>query len=268
MTRELQSTLEASGIEWPASRNHLPCMAQVIQLAFDAFMSSIGVKGRTKSWEAHERVQQFGETASTDIGKSQRLRREDNARINKVSAMRPGLAKIIEKVRISQYFESPELTIIQQTTLAVLITLSPGRRNEFIDCRKAKVRIIVLPIIDVKTRWNSILELLECANRLRELTCYRQQNLEYIAYRPLFTTHDEWTILKYAMEGLSPSRYWTLRISKRCKVIFHHVVTVYSDMFDQMDGVIRDLSKKTTHWKGDLFFAVRVSSTEAVQIVC
>ena len=207
MTRELQSTLEASGIEWPASRNHLPCMAQVIQLAFDAFMSSIGVKGRTKSWEAHERVQQFGETASTDIGKSQRLRREDNARINKVSAMRPGLAKIIEKVRISQYFESPELTIIQQTTLAVLITLSPGRRNEFIDCRKAKVRIMVLPIIDVKTRWNSILELLEFANRLRELTCYRQQNLEYIAYRPLFTTHDEWTILKYAMEGLSPSRY-------------------------------------------------------------
>jgi len=108
MTCELQSTLEASGIEWPALRNHIPYMAHVIQLALGAFMSSLNLKGRTKSWEAHERDQQFGENESMDAGKSQRLRKEGNARINKVSAMRPGLAKIIEKVRISWYFESPE----------------------------------------------------------------------------------------------------------------------------------------------------------------
>jgi len=76
-------------------------MGHVIQLALDAFMSSLGVEGHTKSLEAHERDQQFGENDSIDIGKSQRLRKEGNARINKVSAMRPGLAKIIEKVRIS-----------------------------------------------------------------------------------------------------------------------------------------------------------------------
>jgi len=108
MTRELQPTLEASGIKWPALRNHIPCMAHVIQLALGAFMSSLGVKGHTKSWEAHERDQQFGENESTDIGKSQRLRKEGNARINKVSAMKPGLAKIIEKVRIWRIFESTE----------------------------------------------------------------------------------------------------------------------------------------------------------------
>jgi hypothetical protein len=64
-------------------------------------MSSLSVKGRTKSWEAHERDQQFGVNESIDVGKSQRLRKQGNARINKVSAMRPGFAKIIEKVRIS-----------------------------------------------------------------------------------------------------------------------------------------------------------------------
>jgi len=101
MTRELQSTLEASGIKWPALRNHIPCIAHVIQLAVGAFMSSLSVKGRTKSWEAQERDQEFGENESIDIGKSQRLRKGGNARINKVSAMKPGLAKIIEKVRIS-----------------------------------------------------------------------------------------------------------------------------------------------------------------------
>jgi hypothetical protein len=101
MTRELQSILEASEIEWTALRNHIPCMAHSIQLALGAFMSSLGIKGYTKSGEAHECDQQFEENGSVDIGKGHRLRKEGNALINKVSAMRPGLAKIIEKVRIS-----------------------------------------------------------------------------------------------------------------------------------------------------------------------
>jgi len=101
MTRELQSTLQASGIEWPVLRNHIPCMEHVIQLALGAFMSSLCVKGRTESLEAHERDQHFGVNESIDIGKSQRLRKEGNAGINTVSAMNPGLAKIIENVRIS-----------------------------------------------------------------------------------------------------------------------------------------------------------------------
>jgi hypothetical protein len=101
MTRELESTLEGSGIEWLALRNHIPCVAHVIQLPLDAFMSSLGVKGHTKSSEAHHRDQQFGENESMNIGKSRRLRKEGNGRINMVSAMRPGLAKIVEKVCIS-----------------------------------------------------------------------------------------------------------------------------------------------------------------------
>ena len=101
MTCELQSTLEASGIEWSALRNHIPCMAHVIQLALGVFTSRLSVKGRTKSWQAHERNQQFGENESIDIGKSLRLRKDGNARINLVSGIRPGLAKIFEKVPIS-----------------------------------------------------------------------------------------------------------------------------------------------------------------------
>ena len=111
MSRKLHTTLEASGIEWPALRNHIPCMAHVIQLALGTFMSTLGVKGRTKSWEAHERDQQFGENESTVIEKRRRLRKEGNVGINTVSAMRQGLAKIIQKIRISTYFESAETDI-------------------------------------------------------------------------------------------------------------------------------------------------------------
>jgi len=71
-------------------------------------MSSLGVKGHTKSWESHQRNQQFEENASRHNEKSQRLRKEGNARINKVSAMNADLAKIIEKVCISRYSENSE----------------------------------------------------------------------------------------------------------------------------------------------------------------
>jgi hypothetical protein len=68
----------------------------------------VGVNGPTKSWNAHELNQPFGENPGIGIGKSQSLRNEGNARMNKVSAMRPVLAMILEKIHILTYFEYPE----------------------------------------------------------------------------------------------------------------------------------------------------------------
>jgi len=100
MTEELQSTHETSRIVWPASRNHMPCIVHIIPHTLGTSRIRLRVKCRTESWEAHEGDQLFGEIESTDIGKSQKLREEGNARLNKVLAMKPDLAKIIEKVRI------------------------------------------------------------------------------------------------------------------------------------------------------------------------
>jgi hypothetical protein len=83
-------------------------MAHVIQVGTDAFMSSLGETGRTNSWDAHEWDQQFGENENIDIGNTHRNRKEGNARVNKVSSMRAGLAKTIENICISRYFESLE----------------------------------------------------------------------------------------------------------------------------------------------------------------
>jgi len=141
--------------------------------------------------------------------------------------------------------------------LAVLIMLTPGRRNEFIDCQQAKVRIAVLPIMDVKTRWNSTMELLERVRQSREFTSEWPEKPKYSDYRPLFTIQDEWTIVTYVMEVLRPFRYWTLWMWKLHTMTLHHVITVYNDMFDHMDGVMRALAKKKTQWMKDLFFAVK-----------
>jgi hypothetical protein len=113
--------------------------------------------------------------------------------------------------------------------------------------------------MDEKTRWNSTLELLGRAYRLREFTREWLQNPKYAEYRPLFTTQDEWMIVKYVVEVLGPFRYWTLWMSKRHTVTLHQVITVYNDMFDHLDGVMRALAKKKTPWKEDLFFAVKLA---------
>jgi len=38
-------------------------------------------------------------------------------------------------------------------------------------------------------------------------------------------------------------------MSKRHTVTLHHIVTVYNNMFDHVDGVMRALANKKTQWK-------------------
>jgi len=46
-------------------------------------------------------------------------------------------------------------------------------------------------------------------------------------------------------------------MSVRHTVTFHHIITVYNDMFSHVDGVTRVLATKKTPWKNALFFAVK-----------
>lgn len=106
MTQQLQLSFEEAGMEWSAAKNHIPCMAHVIQLCLGAFMSSLGVKGREKSWEAHERSKHFdGNTSQSASKKDSKHPNFVNARIRSVAGMPPGLNKIIEKVAMHLHFE-------------------------------------------------------------------------------------------------------------------------------------------------------------------
>jgi len=53
--------------------------------------------------------------------------------------------------------------------------------------------------MDVKTRLNSTVVLLQRAYRLREFTREWLKTPKHSDYRPLFTTQDEWTIVKFVM---------------------------------------------------------------------
>jgi hypothetical protein len=86
-------------------------MAHIIHHGMGGFLSSLNVKGSTRSGRAHECEQQFGANESIEIEKSQRLQKEGNGRIKKVSTLRPGLAKIIKTVLNSRYIESPKTNL-------------------------------------------------------------------------------------------------------------------------------------------------------------
>jgi hypothetical protein len=90
--------------------------------------------------------------------------------------------------------------------LLVLLIVTPGHREEFIDCQKANVRIAVHPIILVKTLWNSTLQLLKRIYCSRVFTREWHPIQKYIDYWLRFTTQDEWTIVKYVMDVLMPFR--------------------------------------------------------------
>jgi len=152
-----------------------------------------------------------------------------------------------------------KLTFIKERMLAVLITLTPGCRNIFIDCLKATFLIAVLAIMNVKTCWNSTLELLKCAYSVREFTCEWLQNRRYAEFRPLFTTQDVWMNVMYIREVFRPFQYWTVCMSTRHTVRLHHAISVNNDMFDQMDSVMRALAKIKTQLKEDLFIRVKLT---------
>jgi len=151
-----------------------------------------------------------------------------------------------------------KLTIIYQSVLTVFTTLAPSGQNEFIDFWKATVHIVVLPIIDVKSGWNSTLEGLGQGDWSWEFTPEWPQNQKYNDYRPLVTTQNTGPIVKYIIEVLSQIWYWTLSMSKMHIVPLHSLITVHNDMCDYMDGIMPAWAKMRTEWKEDLYFAFKI----------
>jgi len=79
-------------------------------------------------------------------------------------------------------------TFILQRMLDVFIMLTPGRQNMIINCATPKVQNTVLAILDVKTRWNSTLQLHKCPYRVGELSDRWPKNPKYSNDRRLLST--------------------------------------------------------------------------------
>jgi len=220
-------------------------------------MNSLGVKGRTKWWEAHEQDQQFGDNQSRDIGNSQSLQKEGNARINKVSAMQPGLAKIIEKVCISRYFECSKTDDhvaanassddYVDTGSSKWVYWLPKRQST--NCSPTYYGCENTVESDIGVAWASL-----PITRINMRVADESQ----ILWIPVTLHNRGWMDNDEGHHGSLKAIpiLHSVDVSGHT-VTQHHVITIYTNMFNHIDGILRALAKKKTKWTEDSYFTVK-----------
>jgi len=134
--------------------------------------------------------------------------------------------------------------------MSITVGASPQRRQHFIRIQNKGVKISTTLLYDVKTRWNSTLNLLERSVGLEE--CTKDCLETYAEFTPLGSTPEEWRQIEYSLVVLQPIRFWTLWMSKTCSVTIHRVFQVYQDIFDHLKMQISKLEQKRMKWKVDI----------------
>ena len=134
--------------------------------------------------------------------------------------------------------------------MSIAAGASPQWRQHFIEIQNNRVKIPTTLQYDVKTRWNSPLNMLERSLRLREFTKDWLQT--YAQFTPLWSTPEESRQIEYILEVLQPIRFCTLWMSKTCGVTIHWVFQAYQDIFDHLEMQISQLERKRMQWKVDI----------------
>jgi len=150
--------------------------------------------------------------------------------------------------------------------MSIAVGASPQRRQHFIKIQNNRVKIPTTLLYDVKTRWNSTLNILERSVRLREFTKDWLQT--YAEFTPLWSTPEDWRQIEYILEVLQPIRFWTLWRSKTRGVTIHRVFQVYQDIFDHLETQISNLERKRMLWKVDIREGLVKAQLKAASYYC
>ncbi|KAG0152779.1 hypothetical protein PDIDSM_2584 [Penicillium digitatum] len=137
--------------------------------------------------------------------------------------------------------------------LAVYIWASPQRREAFVSLQPSEQAL--MPLQDVKTRWNSTFLMLRRAKRLRDFlgTFCTDYNCEEMALN-----NDEWRQIDYLLCLTKPFYEDTLALSKIRDVTAHLVFQIYNMLFEHLEKSIKQLQRKHVPWKQQM-----LSSLEA-----
>jgi len=126
--------------------------------------------------------------------------------------------------------------------MSIAIGASPKRRKHFIEIPNNRVNIPNTLLYDVKTQWNSTLNLFERSVRLQGFT--KDLFQMYTEFTPLWSTLEERRQIEYILGVLQPIQFLTLWMSKTCGVTIHRVFQVYQDIFDHLEMQISKLERK------------------------
>lgn len=135
--------------------------------------------------------------------------------------------------------------------LAVFINASPQRRDTFRSLQIEGSKL--LPIQDVKTRWNSTFLMLRRAKRLQLVfNKYCSEN-QYT----LFTLdRDEWRQIDYLLCLTQPFFQFTTILCQTKEVTIHIVFEIYHSLFEHLEKSIHQLQQKRVPWKQSMLCAI------------
>ncbi|KAG0157879.1 hypothetical protein PDIDSM_5391 [Penicillium digitatum] len=201
----------------------IPCLAHVIQLSLNQLLARI-------------KAVPLNESAETRWTEKQSRLAQENAKQSQISST-------LNKVRY----------------LAIYVNASPQRRETFYNLQTTNIKIV--PIQDVKTRWNSTFLMLRRAKRLRAI--FSLFCTEYDCEEMLLS-EQEWRQIDYLLCITEPFFDYTTQLSKTRDVTAHYVFKIYNKLFDHLERSQAQLRRKRVPWKKQMLEALEAGNIYAI----
>ncbi|KAJ5740168.1 hypothetical protein N7493_000040 [Penicillium malachiteum] len=198
----------------------IPCLVNVIQLSLNQLLDRL-------------KAAPLNETTQTKWTEKQATLAKDNAKGQKCE-----VSTTLNKLRY----------------LAIYIHASPQRRDTFISLQTEEPKVI--PIQDVRTRWNSTFLMLRRAKRLRAF--FQPFCLEY-GCEEMLLTPEEWRQIDYLLYLTEPFFEYTTELSKTQDVTIHLVFKLYNALFLHLEKSIEQLRQKQVPWKRHMLQCLEAS---------
>ncbi|KAG0158397.1 hypothetical protein PDIDSM_5911 [Penicillium digitatum] len=141
--------------------------------------------------------------------------------------------------------------------LAIYVNASPQRRETFYNLQTTNIKIV--PIQDVKTRWNSTFLMLRRAKRLRAI--FSLFCTEYDCEEMLLS-EQEWRQIDYLLCITEPFFDYTTQLSKTRDVTAHYVFKIYNKLFDHLERSQAQLRRKRVPWKKQMLEALEAGRSK------
>ncbi|KAJ5152519.1 hypothetical protein N7492_009799 [Penicillium capsulatum] len=141
--------------------------------------------------------------------------------------------------------------------LAIYVNASPQRRETFYNLQASGVKLV--PIQDVRTRWNSTFLMLRRAKRLRGI--FAPFCTEYDCEEMLLQD-EEWRQVDYLLCITEPFYDYTTQLSKTRDITAHYMFKIYNKLFEHLEQSMKQLRRKRAPWKQQILHTLEAGRTK------